>query len=261
MKAYNKFTSIVKQRNYLCIGLDSDISKMPDYFEKNLNGLLDFNTFVIENTKDYCASYKINFAFYEQYGTKGMEVLEKTLDLIPNEIFTIADAKRGDIGNTSKSYAKAVFEELNFDSITVSPYMGRDSVEPFLEYNDKIVIVLCLTSNPGSADFQRLIVDGKELYKHVLDKTMSWADHTKVGFVVGATHPSELEEIRNIANENLLLIPGVGAQGGDIEAILQANQNKAALINVSRAILYPKITSTYFEALMEQTKYYSKILK
>jgi len=210
-------------------------------------------------------SYKINFAFYEQYGFRGFEVIEKTLSAIPSDIFTIADAKRGDIGNTSNAYAKSVFTHLNFDSITVSPYMGVDSISPFLEFSDKITFLLCLTSNPGSADFQRLKINDSEtneemfLYQYVMKKYSNIFDNSSIGFVVGATHPNDLAELRKINSESVFLIPGIGAQGGDLENTLKANSKSPCLINVSRGIIYSDVNHTkeeFEKSVISQTKFY-----
>jgi len=247
MNSYNKLkNSIAEKKTMLCVGLDSDINKIPNCFEKNIFGLFDFNKTVIEQTKDFAAAYKINFAFYEQYGKEGFDLIAKTLNLIPKNIFTVADAKRGDIGNTSAAYAKSVFEYFSFDSITVNPYMGFDSISPFLEDKSKFVFLLALTSNNGSADFQRLISEGKPIYQHIIEKSANEFSKENIGFVIGATHPKELSELRKIIPENAILIPGVGAQGGDIRAVKEANNNFVALINVSRAIIYPEIYDNNF---------------
>ncbi len=239
MNAYQKFLEIrAKNNSILCVGLDTSIDKLPAMFDSNVSSMLSFNEEIINATKYLVCAYKLNFAFYEQYGVEGMEILAKTIALIPDDIFIIADAKRGDIGNTSKAYAKSVFDYFGADSITVNPYMGRDSVEPFLEYTDKIVFLLALTSNPGSYDFQRLTDSGKPVYHHVISKSSKWSGAGQLGYVAGATHPAELKDIRRLVPENLLLIPGIGAQGGDVEAVLKANANGPAIINSSRAIIY-----------------------
>lgn len=231
---------IAEQNNnsILCIGLDIVAEKMPIHLERSIEGMLQFNHEIINATSDLVSSYKVNFAFYEQYGVRGFELLQKTIDYIPNNLHIIADAKRGDIGNTSKAYAKSVFEEFKCDSITVNPYMGEDSVTPFLEYKDKMVFLLCLTSNTGSRDFEKQKIGDKKLYEIVLETSMKWGTKENLGYVVGATHPSELEEIRNKAKNNYFLIPGIGAQGGNPEQVLSANQNGRAIINSSRGIIY-----------------------
>jgi len=259
MNSYNKLLELINsKKNYLCVGLDTDYNKIPEIFKKNNNynisqTIVDYNNTIIENTKDKAISYKINFAFYEELGSRGFDIIEKALDIIPNNIFTIADAKRGDIGNTSKSYAKSVFDYFKFDSITISPYMGEDSISPFLEYEDKITFLLCLTSNKGSNDLQRLNI-GKfsqklnsemTLYQYVMDKYSDMFNYQNIGFVVGATHPNEILELRKLNDKSVFLIPGIGAQGGDLENTLinnnKFNKNSPCLINVSRAIIYPEI--------------------
>jgi len=239
MTTYEKLIAIQKQNNSkLCIGLDTSIELLPAHFERKIESIFEFNKQIIKSTSDLVCAYKLNFAFYEQYGSKGFEILKRTFDIIPESILKIADAKRGDIGNTSSSYAKSVFEYFNADAITVSPYMGSDSVEPFLRFPDKFVFLLALTSNAGSKDFQYLICNGKPLYKHIIDKSMQWGNEKKLGFVVGATHHTELAAIRNIARKQVFLIPGIGSQGGDIAETMKANDNGLAIINVSRGIIY-----------------------
>jgi len=239
MISYNKLINSVNKKNtFLCVGLDSDINKIPNNFVKNINGLFEFNKMIINYTKQFTAAYKINFAFYEQYGGDGYRLINETIKLIPNDIFIIADAKRGDIGNSSVAYSKSVFQQMNFDAITISPYMGIDSISPFVEDKNKMIFVLALTSNPGSNDFQRIIANNKPLYKHIIEKISNNFDLKNVGFVIGATHPNELTDIRNIIPNNVILIPGVGTQGGNINQIIKANNNAPALINVSRDIIY-----------------------
>ncbi len=237
----NKTKNRIKElRSCLCVGLDSQIDKLPEGIDRSLDGLFDFNSKIISKTSRYAVAYKLNFAFYERYGIQGMEVLEKTINLVPQDIHIIADAKRGDIGNTSKAYADSAFSHFRCDSITVSPYMGRDSVEPFLEYSDKMIFLLALTSNPGNRDFQRLQVsNGKYVYQEVIEKSCRWADADRLGFVVGATNPEELKTIRRDIPDRFLLIPGVGKQGGSAEEVMRANQKGPALVNSSRAIIYP----------------------
>jgi orotidine-5'-phosphate decarboxylase len=262
MNSFTKLTEITKKNSsLLCVGLDTDIKKIPAHLGNDIDNLFVFNREIIEATKDLVCSYKINFAFYEQYGAKGFDILKKTIDAIPEDIFIIADAKRGDIGNTSSAYARSCFEYFRADSITVNPYMGFDSVKPFLEFEDKFVFLLALTSNPGSNDFQRLVSEGKPLYKHVIEKSQSWASHENLGFVVGATHPSELEEVRDMAKENVLLIPGVGTQGGDVEAVLKANRGGHAVINVSRAVIYASGGTDFAEKAREKAVKYSLELR
>ncbi len=252
MSAYRKFLEIREKNNsILCVGLDTSIDKLPALFSPTVDSMLAFNKEIIDATKGIVCAYKINFAFYEQYGIKGMEVLKGTISHIPADIFVIADAKRGDIGNTSKAYAKSVFEYFGADSITANPYMGRDSVEPFLDYADKFVFLLALTSNPGSNDFQRLEDGGKPIYHHVISKSSEWAGTEQLGYVCGATHPAELADIRKIIPNHLLLIPGIGAQGGDVEAVLDANSAGPAIINSSRAIIYASGGTDFAEKAMQ----------
>ena len=225
----------------LCVGLDSDIQKIPKHLLKEKNPILAFNKAIIDATKDYCVAYKPNIAFYEVLGARGWEILEETLNYIPSTHFTIADAKRGDIGNTSKMYAKTFFETYNFDSITIAPYMGRDSVQPFLEFDGKWAILLALTSNSGAQDFERLRLENNDfLYQEVVQKSQQWGTPENLMYVVGATAPDALKDIRRLAPEHFFLIPGVGAQGGDLEEVMQAacNTEVGILVNASRSILY-----------------------
>ncbi len=235
------FKQIQEKGSYLCVGLDADINKIPASLLKEEDPIFEFNKQIIEATADYCVAYKPNIAFYEALGPKGWESLQKTLDFIPDTHFTIADAKRGDIGNTSKLYAKAFFEAMDFDSITVAPYMGKDSVSPFLEFEGKWVILLALTSNIGAQDFQRLdITTGKKLFEEVLQTSQKWGSSEQLMYVVGATQASALQEIRKIIPDHFLLVPGVGAQGGSLEEVSKYGMNKhcGLLVNSSRGIIY-----------------------
>jgi orotidine-5'-phosphate decarboxylase len=235
---------IASLQSMLCVGLDSDPSKIPSLFHSMERPVLEFNRAVIRATAAHAAAYKVNTAFYESRGLAGMRDLEETLQALPPECLSIADAKRADIGNTSRHYAKAFFEAWPFDAITVAPYMGFDSLEPFFEYDDKLVFVLCLTSNPGSADFEeRILGDGRPLYRAVLDRVRSWQRNGNAGIVVGATKAGLLQELRQDAPELFFLIPGVGAQGGSMqEAVNQgADPDRlSAVVNVSRALIFPK---------------------
>lgn len=267
MTAYNKMLkSMQDKKTLLCVGLDCDMNKIPNIFSKDIRGLLKFNFSIIDATKKYAAAYKINTAFYEQYGIAGYELLKKTISVIPKHTFLIIDAKRGDIGNTSGAYAKAVFEDMEADAITVAPYMGIDSISPFLDYKEKMVFLLGLTSNIGSNDFQRILAeDGRPYYKHIIEKSSKWADAKQLAYVVGATHPDELNEIRIENPDRTFLIPGVGAQGGDVNAILKSNAGGNALINVSRGIIYSAAkeidsSDTFLEIINKTTKEYAKIL-
>jgi orotidine-5'-phosphate decarboxylase len=235
------------KRSYLCVGLDTDITKIPKHLQSHPDAVFEFNRQIIDATKDLCVAYKINTGFYEAMGLKGWEAMERTVNYIPKEHFIIADAKRGDIGNTSTQYAKAFFETMNFDAITVAPYMGEDSVKPFLEFENKWAIVLGLTSNPGSKDFEQLSVvgpatsnGGEYLYESVLKKVSSWGNPSNLMFVVGATKASDLADIRKIIPDHFLLVPGVGFQGGSLEEVSKYGMNKdcGLLVNASRAIIY-----------------------
>ena len=231
---------INQKKSYLCVGLDTSIEKIPKHLQSNVDAVFEFNKQIIDVTKDLCVGYKINTAFYESNGIKGWEAMEKTVNYIPTTHFKIADAKRGDIGNTSSQYAQAFFEVLNFDAITVAPYMGYDSIQPFLEYENKWTIVLGLTSNKGSEDFQQLKTGDNYLYETVLKKVSEWGTKENLMFVVGATKATELESIRKIIPDNFLLIPGVGFQGGSLAEVSKYGLNKdcGLLVNVSRAIIY-----------------------
>ena len=228
------------KKSYLCVGLDTDITKIPKHLQPHPTAVFEFNKQIIDATKDLCVAYKINTAFYEAMGLKGWEAMEKTVNYIPQEHFTIADAKRGDIGNTSSQYAKAFFETLNFDAITVAPYMGEDSVKPFLEFENKWAIVLGLTSNPGSKDFEQQRIGEEYLYENVLRKVSSWGNTNNLMFVIGATKASDLQDIRKIIPDHFLLVPGVGFQGGSLEEVSKYGMNSdcGLLVNASRAIIY-----------------------
>ncbi len=235
------FQHISQKSSFLCVGLDTDPRKVPDCLRRASDPVLAFNKAIIDATSDLCVAYKPNLAFYESMGAKGWKTLEKTMHCIPETHFTIADAKRGDIGNTARMYARAFFEHLNFDAVTVAPYMGEDSVAPFLEFDDKWVIVLALTSNEGSKDFQMSPQEGGEpLYEKVMRKCMQWGSPEQLMFVAGATHPEKFTALRRIAPDHFFLVPGIGAQGGDLEAVVQHGRNDqlGLLINSSRGILY-----------------------
>ncbi len=236
-------TQIRLKKSFLCVGLDVDLDKIPKHLLKEEDPIFTFNKSIIDATHTFAVAYKPNLAFYEAYGIEGLKALGKTIDYLNKnhpEIFTIADAKRGDIGNTSGMYAKAFFEDLNFDSITVAPYMGRDSVEPFLAYEDKHTILLALTSNPGAYDFQTEKMEGEELYKNVIRSSKTWKNGQNLMYVVGATKAEFLREIRKLVPESFLLVPGVGAQGGSLQEVCAygMNQNVGLLVNSSRGVLY-----------------------
>jgi orotidine-5'-phosphate decarboxylase len=234
---------IREKKSFLCIGLDVDLDKIPTYLLKEEDPIFAFNKAIIDATHHLCVAYKPNTAFYEAYGIKGWQSLEKTIQYLNRnypEIYTIADAKRGDIGNTSTMYAKAFFEDLAFDSVTVAPYMGKDSVEPFLAFKDKHTIMLALTSNEGAFDFQTKEVNGKQLYKEVLETSKGWKNSENLMYVVGATKAEYFAEIRKIVPTSFLLVPGVGAQGGNLQDVCKygLSENVGLLINSSRGIIY-----------------------
>ncbi|WP_026966667.1 orotidine-5'-phosphate decarboxylase [Algoriphagus terrigena] len=235
------FAQIQQKSSFLCVGLDPDLAKIPAHLRSESDPIFSFCSAIIEETADYAVAYKPNIAFFEALGPKGWETLQKVQEFIPKDIFTIADAKRGDIGNTSKLYAKAFFETMDFDSITVAPYMGADSVTPFLEFEEKWVILMALTSNVGSMDFQ-LIKDenGKPLYQSVLEKSQEWGSPENLMYVVGATRGELIGEVRKIVPDNFFLVPGVGAQGGSLADVAKYGMNAhcGLLVNSSRGIIY-----------------------
>jgi orotidine-5'-phosphate decarboxylase len=248
---------IQAKKSFLCIGLDVDLNKIPPYLLQTEDPIFEFNKAIIDATHDLCVSYKPNTAFYEAYGIKGWQSLEKTINYINEkypEIFTIADAKRGDIGNTSSMYAKAFFEDLSFDSVTVAPYMGKDSVEPFLAFENKHTILLVLTSNEGAFDFQTQNVDGKEMYKVVLETSKSWNNAENLMYVVGATKAEYFTEIRKIVPNSFLLVPGVGAQGGSLAEVCKygMSENVGLLINSSRGIIYASNGTDFAQKAREE---------
>ncbi|HBH06830.1 MAG TPA: orotidine-5'-phosphate decarboxylase [Flavobacteriales bacterium] len=229
------------KKSFLCVGLDTDLRKVPTQYLHFDDPIFAFNRDVIEATKDFAVAYKPNLAFYEKFGSRGWRSLEKTMEIIPPDIFTIADAKRGDIGNTARMYAETFFEELNFDAVTVNPLMGRDSVEPYLDFQDKWTIILGLTSNSGATDFQTLKLESGVLnYEQIMITSSQWGNSNNTMFVVGATRPDQLAEIRKSFPEHFFLVPGVGAQGGTVEEVSRIGMNAdvGLLINSSRGILY-----------------------
>lgn len=270
---------IFSKGTYLCVGLDTDIKKIPKHLLSSSDPIFEFNKQIIDATKDYCVSYKINTAFYEANGLKGWEAMEKTVNYIPSTHFKIADAKRGDIGNTSSQYAKAFFETMNFDAITVAPYMGEDSVKPFLEYKDKWTILLGLTSNAGSRDFElQTIVHKKEsldegmhtrnqeenyLYEEVLQKATQWGTAENLMFVVGATQANEFVNIRKLTPKNFYLVPGVGAQGGNLKEISEKAiiNDCGLLVNASRAVIYASTGEDFAESAAKMAKEYAEEMK
>jgi orotidine-5'-phosphate decarboxylase len=240
MNRLELISQIKEKHSLLCVGLDTDIQKLPKHLPKNIEGILEFNKNIINATLPFAIAYKINTAFYEQYGADGWQCMKDTLQMIPKTCFTIADAKRGDIGNTSSMYARAFFETMNFDAITVAPYMGKDSLQPFFEFKNKWVICLGLTSNKGSEDFQLLEVNNRPLYEEVMLKTSEWGNPENLMFVTGATKAEQLKRLRNLFPEHFFLVPGVGVQGGTVEDV--CNNTKTSfgglLINSSRGIIY-----------------------
>lgn len=246
--------NIREKQSYLCVGLDPDPSKIPSHLKHLEKPVVAFCREIIEATADICVAYKPNVAFFESLGTNGLQLLDEVKHYIPDHCFTIADAKRGDIGNTATMYAKAFLEQMDFDSITVAPYMGRDSVEPFLQFQDKWAIVLGLTSNAGSADFQRLLADGMPLFEKVMRQTMSWGSPENLMFVVGATHPDDFAHIRSFCPDHFLLVPGVGAQGGDLAALSEhgLNADIGLLVNATRSIIYASGGADFATAAREE---------
>jgi orotidine-5'-phosphate decarboxylase len=228
------------KKSFLCVGLDPDLDKLPPHLLETEDPIFEFNKAIIDATKDLCVAYKPNTAFYECHGVKGWESLEKTINYIPKDCFIIADAKRGDIGNTSSYYAKTFFETLPCDAVTVAPYMGSDSVKPFLDFEGKWVILLALTSNQGSLDFQFTESEGTKLYEKVLKKAQEWGTDEQLMFVVGATRAEEIAKVRALAPNNFFLVPGVGAQGGSLDEVVKygANDECGLLVNSSRGIIY-----------------------
>lgn len=247
------------KKSFLCIGLDVDLTKVPPHLLQLEDPIFEFNKAIIDATHDLTVAYKPNTAFYEAYGIKGWQSLEKTIRYINEkypEIFTIADAKRGDIGNTSSMYAKAFLEDLNFDSVTVAPYMGKDSVEPFLAFENKHTILLALTSNEGAFDFQTLNADGKALYQHVLETSKTWKNTQNLMYVVGATKAEHFKAVRKIIPDSFLLVPGVGAQGGSLSEVCKYGMNSSIglLINSSRAIIYASNESNFAAKAREEAQ-------
>lgn len=234
------FEQIKKKQSFLCIGLDTDIRKIPKHLLKADDPVFEFNRQIIDATHDFCIAYKPNTAFYEVLGSKGWESLNKTQAYFPDAIFSIADAKRGDIGNTSEMYARAFFEQMNFDAITVAPYMGKDTVTPFLMFKGRWVILLAHTSNEGSKDFQLIESSGRKLYEEVIIKSRHWASPDQLMYVIGATQSDKFSSIRKLAQENFFLVPGVGAQGGDLMEVAKNGMNAMCglIVNSSRSIIY-----------------------
>ena len=249
---------IRKKKSYLCVGLDTDLTKIPKHLLAGPDPIFEFNRQIIDATHDFAVAYKPNLAFYEALGAKGWESLQKTIEYIPKDIFTIADAKRGDIGNSSSLYAKAFFEQMNFDALTVAPYMGEDSVKPFFEFKNKWVILLAHTSNSGSADFQLLESkqSGRRLYEEVIVKSGQWGTPDNLMYVVGATRADKVSEIRKLAPDHFFLVPGIGAQGGDLEMVSRHGMNRdcGLLVNSARAIIYSSSGKDFASAAGKEAK-------
>lgn len=259
MTTQQLINQIKKKQSFLCIGLDVDLNKIPKHLLVDSDPIFAFNKAIIDATHHLCVAYKPNTAFYEAYGIKGWQALEKTINYLNKnhpEIFTIADAKRGDIGNTSTMYAKAFFDDLGFDSVTVAPYMGKDSVEPFLAFKDKHTILLALTSNQGAFDFQTLSVNNNQLYKEVLKVSKSWENSENLMYVVGATKAEYLTEIRQIIPNSFLLVPGVGAQGGNLQEVCKYGMTDTIglLINSSRGVIYASQGEDFADAAAKKAQ-------
>lgn len=264
---YSDLIKSALKRSSVCIGLDPDLQKIPECIRNNNDPLLEFNRAIIDATLDYSGSYKLNFAFYESYGSDSWRILRETVKYIrqqTHDTLIIADAKRGDIGNTAEQYAKAILEELDFDCITINPYMGYDSVEPFIRNPEKGVFILCLTSNPGSRDFQYSSDGTHKLFEIIARKTAEWNNYKNCGLVVGATHPDEMKKIRAIAGDMPFLIPGIGAQGGDLETAVRMNYAEEivnAMINVSRSVIYASGGKDFADAAGKEAQRLSETIK
>ena len=258
MKFIEKLKNVSHKNNsLLCVGLDTELEKIPKFLLGEKDPIFAFNQAIIDSTSDLVCAYKPNLAFYEAYGIKGLEALKKTCEYIPEDIPIILDAKRGDIGNTSKMYAKAIFDEFKADGVTLNPYLGEDSLSPFLEYEDKCSFILCLTSNAGAKDFQLQNIEGKPLYKIVAEKVKSWNKKMNCGLVVGATYPTQLKEIRELAEDLPILIPGVGAQKGDAEQTVKYGTDKngeLAIINSSRGVIYASSEKDFAQSARVEAK-------
>lgn len=255
MNAFLKLQNKNKENKFICVGLDSDPQKFPVHLKKDKDSILEFNKAIIEATSGLVAAYKINFAFYEKFGSDGMDILKQTVEIIPDDILKIGDAKRGDIGNTSIYYAEALFN-YGFDSITINPYMGGDSLQPYLEYSDKLIFILALTSNPGSHDFEKLqLKDGKYVFQKVIEKVKLWNQNNNCGIVFGATNLKELQENIVDFGDLPVLLPGIGAQGGNFGEVISTfihYKKLNLLVNVSRGIIYKDNSTRFAEAAKEE---------
>ncbi len=264
MNAQEKLLNKTKHGYHISVGLDSDLSKIPNFLRSKKNAILQFNKAIIDATADEAAAYKINFAFYENWGIEGFKTLEETINYIPKDILIIADAKRGDIGNTSQKYAESIFDHFKCDSITLHPYMGSDSIKPFLDYDGKISFILSLTSNSSALDFEKQkLENGNYLYQEVINKVNSWNINNNCGLVFGATNPNELEENIESFNNMPILLPGVGAQGGSLEDVAQIffDHNKSNyLVNISRGLIYADDTVYFKNVINDKIKHYNKVV-
>lgn len=251
------FHQIQKKSSFLCVGLDPVIDKLPKHLLKEADPIFEFNKQIIDHTAEFSVAYKPNLAFYEAMGPQGWESLQKTLEYIPKDTFTIADAKRGDIGNTSNLYAKAFFELMDFDALTIAPYMGKDSVMPFLGFKDKWVILLALTSNEGNQDFQLFEnASGKPLYQEVITKSQSWGTENNLMFVIGATRGDKIGTARKLAPDHFFLVPGIGAQGGSLKEVARYGMNASCglLVNSSRGIIYASSEEDFGKAAGKESQ-------
>ena len=264
MNALSKLFNANTCGKYVCVGLDTDLNKIPKHLLKAKNPITEFNKQIIETTKGYAAAYKINLAFYECYGKDGLKNLEETLAVIPSDILTISDGKRGDIGNTSRMYAKSFFELFNFDAATLNPLMGKDSLEPFFEYHDKLNFILALTSNPGSEDFQKVeLKNGEKLFQYTIKKIQEWNINSNCGIVFGATNLQELSDNLHLITNLPILIPGIGAQGGDLNLLtktLFGSDLKSFLVNVSRGIIYKSNNENFAEEAASELISLNKVI-
>ena len=258
-----KISSLIEQiklkKSYLCVGIDPDLEKIPRHIVKQKDPIYTFSKSIIDSTVKFAVAFKFNIAFFEAYGIDGLVSLERLIEYVNKQypdVFTIADAKRGDIGNSSSRYAKAFFEKFGFDSITVSPYMGRDSIEPFLSFENRHTIILALTSNSGAMDFQFISSEGKKVYEHVIVESKKWKGNKNIMYVIGATKAIHLENVRKLIPNSFLLIPGVGKQGGSLEEVstLGLNKNIGILVNSSRGIIYASNEGNFAEKAAEEAK-------
>ncbi len=262
MNSYHKLISLQKKTNSrLCIGIDPDPSKIPTSFRNSIDSILKFCQIVIDATKQYACAYKFNLAFFEQFGSKGLQTLEKALEYLGDDSITIADGKRADIGNSSKAYAKSLYGSFNFDCATLNPFMGKDSLEPFFEIPSKLNFVLLLTSNPGANDFQKITIEHKFLFQIMLEKIITWFNVEQLGFVVGATKTEEFGIIRRSIPEHFILSPGVGTQGGDLQSLLKSNDSLPLLVNITRDIIYSSDGDNLYENIESRAKYYWEQLR